>query len=633
MPAIAAFISALILNLLFIPVIRRLSIQYGAVSIPRDDRWNRLVVPTMGGVGIFLSFLIGLIAYRLLFGTIWSDSYVSPINPIFGFIGGSLIMFLLGLFDDFYRFSPPAKLVVQILAASVVIAVGFTTDFFTPRIENVTIAQSLNVIFTILWIVGISNAINLLDNMDGLAGGISFITAILLSVLFWMNRDLSLLVISLALAGSILGFLVYNFPPAKIFMGDSGSLFLGYTLAVLAIARQPQASNVLAVLGVPTLLLLLPILDTIFVTITRILRGESPVRGGSDHTSHRLIAFGLTERQAVLFLYVVALVAGVMAVSIESIGYWLSLLFVPILIVGLAVLTAYLAGLKIISTRHESLDNVNIASRFLQKLTYERRLFEILLDALLVIIALYMAILIDEDFVFDQVKLLSYIKMLPLALISTFLSFVLFGVYRGIWKFVSLGDVLRYFGAVITSVFLFTLGAVLLFQDESVSTIVIVLFGIFLFIGLIVTRFSFRILDLASFQLRYTPRENNKLGKHNHSGLEEKISSVRRVLIYGAGNRGDIAVRWLRSMPDAEYLPVGFIDRDPTLVGRIVSGIEVLGTEDQLIEIIEETKCDGVILTEENMQEAFPEEIVSECTTRNCWIRVMKFSFEMLNEE
>jgi FlaA1/EpsC-like NDP-sugar epimerase len=174
----------------------------------------------------------------------------------------------------------------------------------------------------------------------------------------------------------------------------------------------------------------------------------------------------------------------------------------------------------------------------------------------------------------------------------------------------------------------------LLLQDESVSTIVIVLFGILLFIGLIVTRFSFRILDLASFQLRYMPGENGKLGKHNHQAeMEVKISSARRVLIYGAGNKGDIAVRWLRSMPNAEYLPVGFIDRDPNLVGRKVSGIEVLGTEDQLIEIIEKTKCDGVILAEENMQEELPKEIVNECITRNCWIRVMKFSFEMLNEE
>ena len=209
---------------------------------------------------------------------------------------------------------------------------------------------------------------------------------------------------------------------------------------------------------------------------------------------------------------------------------------------------------------------------------------------------------------------------------------MLFGVYRGVWKFVSLADVLRYFGAVISSVLLFTMGTVLFFQDNGVNTSVIVLYGIFLFIGLIVTRFSFRMLDLASFQLRYMPGGAGKAGKNNQGDLQEKIKNSSRVLIYGAGNKGDIAVRWLRLTQNAEYLPIGFIDRDPTLIGRNVSGLEVLGTEDQLIKIIEETKCDGLILTEESMLEEIPDDIVEACLARNCWIRVMKFSIEMLNE-
>ena len=133
-------------------------------------------------------------------------------------------------------------------------------------------------------------------------------------------------------------------------MGDSGSLFLGFTLAVLAIARQPQASNVFAITGVPTLLFLLPILDTTLVTLTRLLRGQSPVMGGQDHTSHRLIAFGFSERQTLMVLYTVAIASGVVAIAIETIDYWLSLILVPTVVIVLALLVAYLARMKVVSS-------------------------------------------------------------------------------------------------------------------------------------------------------------------------------------------------------------------------------------------------------------------------------------------
>ncbi len=281
------FISALILSLILVRAARWVGIKRGIVAQPRADRWHQMPTPLLGGVGIFFAFIASLLlAYTWNRQLNWSH---------IGLLAGSCIIFCLGLYDDIRKLSPPAKLIGQIIAAAVVVLFGYSTNFFTPKIDNAIIAQLPNLLLTFLWIVGITNAINLLDNMDGLAAGISLITAGFLIYFFWQSNDWSLLVIAIALAGSLLGFLFYNFPPASIFMGDSGSLFLGFTLAVLAIARQPQASNVFAITGVPTLLFLLPILDTTLVTLTRLLRGQSPVMGGRDHTSHRLIAFRIVR--------------------------------------------------------------------------------------------------------------------------------------------------------------------------------------------------------------------------------------------------------------------------------------------------------------------------------------------------
>jgi len=370
---------AFLCNLALIPLVRWWSFRVGRVAQPRADRWHRKPTPTLGGVGIFTAFVLTLIAGEaLLPGAQWQE---------WPFLSGAALLFFVGIYDEFRPMSPAAKLVAQIIAGTLVVSLGYTSTFFTPRIANLLVAQVPNILFTFLWLIGITNAINFLDNMDGLAGGISLITVGVLSYFFARAGNTSLLWVSLALVGSLLGFLVYNFPPAKIFMGDSGSLFLGFILATLAIAQQKQqASNVLAVLGVPTLVFLLPILDTSLVTFTRLLRGQSPAQGGRDHTSHRLIAFGLSERQTLAVLYGVAIISGVMAAALESLSYYLSLALAPLLIVVLSLLTAYLGGLKVVTVSPSNHSRQAIA-RVMLNLTYRRRVLEVMLDFLLISLA------------------------------------------------------------------------------------------------------------------------------------------------------------------------------------------------------------------------------------------------------
>ncbi len=594
-------ISAVVLSLIFVPVVRRFGLRLGQVVIPREDRWHQRPIPTLGGIAIFGAFITSLLLAGVFSGSLPEIHW--------GIIAGSIVIFLLGLYDDLRELTPPAKLIGQIIAAALVIAQGFTTSFFTPRIANPFLAQIPNILLTFVWIIGITNAINLLDNMDGLAGGIAFITAIFLSYLFWRGDSQSLLMISLALAGSVLGFLVYNFPPASIFMGDSGSLFLGFTLAVLAIARQPQASNVFAIMGVPTLLFLLPILDTALVMITRLLRGQSPTQGGRDHTSHRLIAFGLNEWQAVLALYFVALVAGFVGLAIETLDYWLSLFLVPILVLSLALITAYLGRLKVVVTSKPTYDGA--FTRLMVELTYRRRLLEIILDIFIIGISYYLAFLIDSGFAMTDEIAAIFLRTLPWAVGSAYISFFIFGIYRGVWRYVGVDDLIRFVKGTLGGVVILAIAVYWLYSPQGFPWLIYLFYAVFLFLGLAASRSSFKILDQAQGQ---QPRPQ-----------------VERVLIYGAGDAGEMAVRWMLMKPELMMKAVGFLDDDPYKVGRQIHGVDILGGLEDLETILDQKHIDGVIITADvNTKNDLQANVINICHTHNRWVRTLKLEFELL---
>jgi UDP-GlcNAc:undecaprenyl-phosphate GlcNAc-1-phosphate transferase len=549
-------------------------------------------MPKTGGVGIFLAFGAALlIAFPLFNG----DGYNWPL------LVGSGLIFILGVIDDFKRISPPAKLIGEIIAAAIVVFFGRNIDFFDD--------DFINIIITFLWLVGITNAINLLDNMDGLAGGVSLVAACLLSYLFWKSGATDLLVISLSLAGSLLGFLVFNFPPASIFMGDSGSLFIGFTLSSLAIARVPQASNLLAVMGVPTLVFLLPILDTALVTVTRILRGQSPAHGGRDHTSHRLIAFGLSERQAVLTLYAVAIISGIFGVILESIDYTISLILIPILLVTLALLTAYLGRLKVVTSDIVKERDERFSS-FLIGLTYRGRILEIALDLFLISIAYYLAYWIHFGTLVDIINLEIFLNSLPIALAGSYLAFFIFGIYRGIWQYLDIRDMLRYSRAVIGGV-LITAGLMSwIYYPLNISLRIFVIFAILLLLGLVLSRSTFTILDrIYNQKVRNTQKEIP-------------------VLIYGAGENGVLLLQWLSQDSNNHYNPVGFLDDDPYKLRRQILGIHVLGDIKNLQSIIDQTKVEGILLSSNQILGAETyQNLVDICQKNGVWLKRLSIEF------
>ena len=561
--------------------------------MPRSDRWHTRPTPTLGGIGIFLAFIIGLLASAIVYGQ-WEVKMGS-------LLAGAVLMFGLGLWDDLHPVTPPAKLVIQFLAAAIVVFFGSVIDFFPWDIANF--------ILTFFWLVGITNAINLLDNMYGLAGGIALIAAGFLCYFFWRGGNSPLIISTLALAGSILGFLVFNFPPARIFMGDAGALFMGFTLAALAVAHRPRASDVFSVMGVPTLLFLIPIFDTSLVTITRLLRGQSPSQGGADHTSHRLIAFGLTERQAVLALYTVAVLSGLSGLVLEALDYDLSLVLIPILLIAFSLLMAYLGRLKVVSAISTTQTNI---TRIMTDLTYKRRVLEIILDFFLIGVCYYLAFWTAHGFQLGDQDLPLFLQSLPVALAGTYLSFFITGIYRGVWRYFGLDDLVVFTRAIIGAVILTAVPLLIFYTSSSYTFVVFFLFAVFLYLGLAVSRGSFRLLDrIYSRQL-----------------VNQKTLNI---LLYGADDTGEMALRWLLRNPELGYQPVGFLDNDRLTWGKRIHGVNILGSPEQIEAILENRSVEGVIFASPaQITSAEAQKLIQVCREKGIWIRVLKVELELL---
>jgi len=310
--------------------------------LPSTDRWHSHPVSINGGIAIFLGISVALI-FNITISSIGhsADFALTAKNQKLLFLLlGTAILFAVGFVDDRIQISPVSKLAWQFLTALIMVIVA---DY---RL-NCLISPFLDKTITILWIMGMVNALNLLDNMDGLAVGTALIASLYLScIMYFFTTDTHLLPAALALAGAMAAFLYYNFKPASIFMGDSGSLPVGFLLALLTLGCSPDSApatplNALA----PALILLTPILDTGLVITARTLGGKSIFTGGTDHISHRLVRTGLSERRAVLFLYGISIISGLCAVVtlLPNIAGLIILLFLLLFII-LFTLALFLAG-------------------------------------------------------------------------------------------------------------------------------------------------------------------------------------------------------------------------------------------------------------------------------------------------
>lgn len=339
-----AFMIAFLTAFMATPHTINLAKKLGAVDTPKDERRiNKVTMPRLGGLAVIAGFFVSVI-YLLIIMSIENkidltqDNYISKIR---GFVLGAIIIGVTCFIDDVKGVPALGKLLAQVIAAIVVVNSGIIIDTLEiPYIYKSSIWDIFNIVLTICWIVGITNAMNLIDGLDGLSTGVTLIACISLLIIFSLNGSpLISIVLITALAGALTGFLPYNFNPAKTFIGDTGSNFLGYCLSIISILGIAKTYTAIVIV-MPLLVLALPIFDTLFAIVRRVIRGKSLkaiIQPDAGHLHHKMLKKGFTQKQAVLILYGLSATFGMFAIILMDSGIWKALSFALIVIIIIAL--------------------------------------------------------------------------------------------------------------------------------------------------------------------------------------------------------------------------------------------------------------------------------------------------------
>lgn len=328
---IFAFIVSFAFTFATTPLVRRFAFKIGAIDIPKDNRrMHKKPTPRIGGLAIIFGFTVATLCFA------------QPSRQLYGTLAGAAIIAVMGVIDDCKNLPAKLKFVIQIIAALVVVFAGdikidvFTNPNFLSDNPYWVLPEWLSVTLTVIWIVFITNAVNFIDGLDGLAAGVSAIMSISLVFISIRVGEYSIAILGIALMGSCFGFLPFNFNPAKIFMGDTGSTFLGFMLATLSIQGVFKSYAVIS-FAVPLLILGLPLFDALFAMIRRILRGQSPMTADRGHLHHRLVDMGFSQKQTVFILYAISGVLGITAVLLAESGVLRALLLVICVLILLLI--------------------------------------------------------------------------------------------------------------------------------------------------------------------------------------------------------------------------------------------------------------------------------------------------------
>jgi UDP-GlcNAc:undecaprenyl-phosphate GlcNAc-1-phosphate transferase len=557
------------LTLLCMPLARLL----GAVARPRNDRWHRVEIPLLGGIAIALGTVVPLAA-----ATFGSGSDPQRVAALL--LGGCLIA-LVGLVDDLRTLRPATKLLGQLVAATLAIALGLRLPL--------TGSYELDMLLTLLWFVAFTNAFNLLDNMDGLAAGIAAIAAAFRLVFFQLDANPEDATSAAILLGATLGFLVHNHHPARIFMGDTGSMFLGFFVAGLSlVGGYPYSRGTVSILLVPVLVLLVPIFDTTFVSVTRILAGRPISVGGRDHTSHRLVALGLSERAAVYLLYGVAVASGGIAYLTYRYGVSRSAVLILFLILSVAMLALFLARATV---QHPVPERVQPFVRAVADLSSLGQVAMVLIDFVLLIAAYEAAYLLRFEGELGAMRGV-FVQSVPIVVGCQIVALMAHRTYQGLWRYTSLEDLVRQVRAVTLGTLVAIVAIVLAFRFDGYSRSVFALDWLLVTVFLCGSRVGFRLLG----DLLRPPR-----------------ADARRILIYGAGDGGALAAREMLHDAELGRSPVAFLDDDPAKRGRRIRGVPVLGGAERIEELLAAQRIDEVVVASRKIPPERIRRVASAC--------------------
>jgi UDP-GlcNAc:undecaprenyl-phosphate GlcNAc-1-phosphate transferase len=461
----------------FVPFCRRLAYRIGLVAHPRQDRWHRTSIPMLGGIAIA--------------GATFVAAFVTGIAAdVSVFLAAAMVIFVAGLVDDVLSLKPSTKLIVQLAMASALVSFDYRLNWVDSRL--------LDSILTMVWVVGLTNAFNLLDNMDGLCAGTAVIVALMMVAGFWtgVTREQAIDEMSFLsiIAGASAGYLVYNFPPASIFMGDCGSLMLGFSLAAMTLGSEGvrgSRSDVLSVIVAPVFVLLLPIFDTTFVTIARLLSGRSPAVGGRDHSSHRLVAIGLSERTAVILLWTLAAAGGIMGLVVRNATGGLPLVVGGLFLTSIGSFALYLSRARVYDGL--PVPQQNSWTPLVAEFMYKRRVLEVLIDFGLIGASYYIANRWRFDPEAYQANAESFYGSLPIVIAAQLVAFFMVGVYRGEWHIYGADDAVTSIKGVVLGASGIALVVLAMFQYTSDPRMIFVYYAGLLAALMLLSRGSMRL--------------------------------------------------------------------------------------------------------------------------------------------
>ncbi len=594
-PITVGIVSAVVAALLSL-LVRSFAVKAGFVARPKSDRWHKRPTAMLGGVAIFAT----TIALFAVFAVPTKESLVVLV--------GASFLFLVGLLDDIVNIKPYQKLIGQLIGAAFVIGFGLKLP--------ITGYELFDIWITVFWLVGITNAINLLDNMDGLAAGIAAIGAFSLAIGFYANGQISELTLAAIFIGALIGFLILNFNPASLFMGDCGSMFVGFLLAGTVLLGQTggRSRGLFSILAVPVLILFVPIFDTTFVTVLRKLWGRKASQGGRDHTSHRLVALGLSERSAVLMIYAFAVAAGALALVVGTLETTQSLALIAFFTVLLAILGVYLSKVKVYEESEVELARSNNAVfAFILNISHKRRIFEVFLDAFLITLSYYAAYLLVLGPIESTSNWDLFISTLPLVIVVKLFAFLASGVYRGLWRYTSVKDLVTFTKGVVGGSILSLIAILLLYRFQNFSRAVFVVDCLLLLLAVVGSRLTFRLI--------------REMIPSAH------INDGRRILIYGAGDGGEMVLRELLKNPTWNYRPVGFIDDDPLKKDKVINGLKVFDSNGTLAEICGEYDIQEILISTHKISADTIKELRSVCRDSNVELRRAELRIEPVDFE
>jgi UDP-GlcNAc:undecaprenyl-phosphate GlcNAc-1-phosphate transferase len=593
MTVVAAALTALPASLLAIWALLRTPAARYVVAAPRADRWHKRSTPLLGGTGIFIGLLAAV-------GVAAAAGVIHGNDELGGILGGCAILFVAGFVDDVYHLSPFAKLGAQFAAAAVVLVAGVRVEI----VGNNLAATLLGLV----WLVGMTNAFNLLDNMDGLAATLATIACAFFAVdAFTEHPNHLVATLSLGICFACLGFLPFNLRlrrPASVFMGDSGSQVLGFALASLGLAASwTVAGSTVATLLLPLLVLAVPILDTTLVTVVRVLEGRPVMRGARDHTSHRLVYQGLSDKRAVVLL------AGVSAaLGLTSLAYNV-LDDTRVTLVGVLITFAFLLqfGSSLADVTRSS--EPDRAPPFLASLlVHRRRLIEVLVDFALITASFTVAYILRNQGTGNPWQRHVFDLSLPAILVARYVAFIAFGLYRGVWRYAGARDAASIVGAVVSSeaaAFLFTWATV---PWDGFAR------GTYLIDVLLCSA----LVGLARFWERAFAR-----------GLASLVGRrrLKRELIVGAGRSGRSLLRELRETPGERV--IGFVDDSPTLRRKRIQGVSVVGGLDEIGWVLGRLEPDSVLVTIPDAPRERLEAVIEACRRAEVPCRFVRRQIEL----